>query len=125
MKETEHFEHRLYELELRLLQPEVRHSTAELSELLAEEFIEVGSSGERFDRDAIITSLASEQDVRISISEFQARMLSTDIALATYIAEFAPRDNHPQKRSTRCSVWRLRNNSWQMVFHQGTPLNPA
>jgi hypothetical protein len=35
----------LYQLEERLLQPEIRHSPAELAKLLADEFVEFGSGG--------------------------------------------------------------------------------
>ena len=47
----------LHQLEEPLLQPNVRKFAAEVSQLLAGEFIEFGSSGRIFDKQQIIASL--------------------------------------------------------------------
>jgi hypothetical protein len=53
----------LRQLEERLLQPNVRKSAEEVSELLANQFIEFGSSGRIFDKRHIIAGLQMEPEV--------------------------------------------------------------
>ncbi|MEH2058780.1 MAG: nuclear transport factor 2 family protein [Nostoc sp.] len=48
------------EFEERLLQPNVRKSAKDIIDLLADEFIEFGSSGRVFDKQQIIKSLQNE-----------------------------------------------------------------
>ncbi|WP_375472314.1 DUF4440 domain-containing protein [uncultured Nostoc sp.] len=50
----------LRELEERLLQPDVRKSAKDIMDLLADEFIEFGSSGRVFNKQQIIESLQNE-----------------------------------------------------------------
>ena len=50
----------LRQLEERLLQPDVRKSVKDVMDLLADEFIEFGSSGRVFDKQQIINSLQNE-----------------------------------------------------------------
>ncbi len=111
----------LYQLENRLLQPEIRHSPAELDNLLADEFIEFASSGQAFDKKQIIAALSTEPSCRISISDFQTVPLAPDTVLATYRATIL-QDDDPPRHSLRSSIWKLEKESWRMVFHQGTPM---
>jgi hypothetical protein len=117
------FQQELHKLEVRLLQPEIRRSRADLEELLADDFVEIGSSGRKCDRQSIIKALAQELEIRIEMFDFQAVLLSSDVALATYRAEFAACEGKPAKRSLRSSIWRFRKGRWQMIFHQGTPIS--
>ena len=59
------------ELEERLLQPDVRSSAEEIAKLLADEFIEFGSSGRVFNKDHVIEALRDEQPEGLSLSERQ------------------------------------------------------
>ncbi|UCG63332.1 MAG: nuclear transport factor 2 family protein [Candidatus Zixiibacteriota bacterium] len=111
----------LYELEARLLKPEVRRSSIELEKLLADEFVEFGSSGQVFDKRAIIESLGKEPQIQISISNFQSELLGPEIALVTYRAIFSGQKGQPDRHSLRSSVWKRTDDTWRMVFHQGTP----
>ena len=104
----------LLELEVRLLQPDIRHSRESLSLLLAEEFREFGSSGRVYTRSEIIDALASETTAPFSISDFLAVPLSAGAALVTY------RASRPGSSSLRSSVWVRRDDRWQILFHQGT-----
>ena len=75
----------LCRLEEALLLPEVRASTAKLTELLAEDFVEFGSSGRIFDKGSIIASLTNAtQSLRCSVEDFSIRRLCDDTALVTY-----------------------------------------
>ena len=71
-------------LELRLLDPEVRASPGELSRLIADDFVEFGSSGRVYDKQGVIASLQGEMGVSFSVRDFQARILASDVVLATY-----------------------------------------
>jgi hypothetical protein len=115
----------LHQLEERLLQPEVRHSPRELAKLLADEFVEFGSSGQIFDKQSIIKALANEPVVRISLIDFKILLLSQDAVLVTYRAIFFNGEGEPARYSLRSSIWKQVGNSWQMVFHQGTPISDS
>lgn len=110
----------LYQLETRLFQPEVRHSRKELTELLADEFVEFGGFGQVFDREQIIGSLTKESSIDISIDGFKVVKLASNVALVTYKATVTE-DNNPPHHSLRSSIWRHEAGNWRMVFHQGTP----
>lgn len=109
-------------LEERLLQPDVRRSANELAELLADDFIEFGSSGRIYDRSATIAALQDESPVEISLADFQAKMLAPDVVLATYRAIRSASEAALPAQSLRSSIWKQIDGRWQLVFHQGTPL---
>lgn len=109
----------LRRLEEELLQPDVRASAERVAALLADDFLEFGSTGQVFNKQQVIEALREETGTKRSLSKFQSRMLSTNIALVTYRATASVREARPV-HSLRCSVWRLSNDRWQMVFHQGT-----
>ena len=67
--ESEHADH-LRTLEERLLQPDVRRSAQAVASLLADEFVEFGSSGRVFDKTQIITALRDEPPIERVLSDF-------------------------------------------------------
>ncbi len=77
-------ERHLKTLEELLLSPDVRASAEALEGLLADEFIEFGSSGRVFDRRSIIAALSGAATSRYTVSEFHLRALCDDTALVTY-----------------------------------------
>jgi len=107
-------------LEEQLLKPSVRGSAQDISVLLADEFIEYGSSGQIFDKKQVIEGLQSEGLVEISLTDFEAKPLASGVILATYRAVKHERDGR-KSYSLRSSVWKLIDGRWQIVFHQGTP----
>jgi len=121
MGETKSTEQLLYNLENRLLQPEVRHSRAELQRLLADKFVEFGSGGRVYDKKSIIEELGKESNARGSITDFKLMLLAPDVALVTYRATFSEDAVEPAHHSLRSSIWKKVGDNWQMVFHQGTP----
>jgi hypothetical protein len=106
-------------LELRLLDPSVRGSPDALDRLLADDFLEIGSSGRTFDKPRIIASLGEESGFHASLHDFEARTLGPGIVLATYRTVGRTDDDETPRSSLRSSIWVLRE-SWQLVFHQGT-----
>jgi len=107
-------------LEERLLDPEVRRSGEEIAALLADEFIEFGSSGRVFDKRQIIESLKSETPVRRTLVDFKTLLLAPGVVLATYRVIRHEGLDAESTYSLRSSVWKLIDDRWQMVFHQGT-----
>src|SRR4030095_8580851 len=117
MAEDFSLKERLYELENRLLTPEIRSSSVELAKLLADDFFEFGSSGKVWRKSDGI----SEDGIGIvnmTLDHFEIYPLSDDTVLTTYRIF-----NHIKEQySLRSSIWRCHNGSWQMFFHQGTPI---
>lgn len=120
MNDGKSIRQRLYRLEERLLQPDVRHSPSELKKLLADDFVQFGSCGRAYNKQSIIEELGKESNVRISISDFKAISLAPDTALVTYRAVFSNQYEKSEKHSLRSSIWKLTGDSWQLIFHQGT-----
>lgn len=107
----------LCELEESLLQPDVRKSTR-VSELLADEFVEFGSSGRTFDKNQIIASLSEETPTECTLSDFRMQLLADNLALVTYRTHL---HTEPPVYALRSSIWKLTEGQWRMIFHQGTP----
>jgi hypothetical protein len=121
MDRQEPFQWQLQNLEVSLLNPDIRHLPTRLSRLLADNFIEFGSTGQVYDKKGIIAALVAEPDTQISITEFKVTLLAANIALVTYRATYS-NDRILEKHSLRSSIWKLTDGNWQMLFHQGTPI---
>ena len=104
-------------LEQQLLAPSTRASATALAGLLADDFIEFGSSGRVYSRAEVIAALVAEPTppAESELREFRAVELAPQIVLATYRCG----------RSLRSSVWRHEASGWRVVFHQGTPTADA
>jgi hypothetical protein len=118
MKGESALEAQIRELEERLLAPEVRASAEELALLLADDFLEFGSSGRTFDKQQVVEALPLEPEARFSIRDFHVRSLAPGVVLATYRAA---RLKNRTAYSLRSSIWKLADDRWRMTFHQGTP----
>lgn len=111
----------LLALEEELLSPQVRASEARLNELLADEFIEFGSSGRIYDKPSIIRELGESGFLAgFEIGDFRLVMSGEDSALVTYHCEVRSDSGQVIRKSNRSSSWRLIDGRWQLVFHQGT-----
>lgn len=109
----------LRDLEEQLLLPEVRQSSKRVAALLAEDFVEFGSSGRTFRKKQILKLLRNEPFARRSLSHFKSTALAENIVLVRYVATRRVGRGRTV-RSLRSSIWRRKNGRWQMVFHQGT-----
>ena len=115
----------LRRLEEELLKPEIRHSPDQVGDLLSDDFVEFGSSGGVFNKKQVIDALEQEgppdPTIRLSLLNFTARSLASDVILVTYrtVQEAGP--GIRQESRLRSSIWKLIEGRWQMVFHQGTP----
>ncbi len=112
----------IYELELSLLKPETRSSFDLLNGLIADDFIEFGSSGSVYNKKEILDRLPTSADkVEYTISDFNVRILSDSMVQTTFKTDRII--NGTEKlTSLRSSIWRKTNDNWQMFFHQGTPV---
>jgi hypothetical protein len=114
----------LHQLEEELLKPEVRRSPERVGRLLADEFVEFGSSGHAYDKAQIIEALKQETHDpagSIVLAEFAARRLAPEVILITYRTVGRAGPETPPSSRLRSSIWKRIDGQWQMVFHQGTP----
>ncbi len=104
----------IHKLELSLLEPTLRHSAEHLNRMLADEFIEFGSSGRIYTKKDMLEHLPLEASKIFIVEDFKILELSDKVILATYKATI------DDQCSIRSSIWKLYGDVWQMVFHQGT-----
>lgn len=109
--------------ELRLMDPTVRASRPLARQLLAPDFVEVGSSGRRWTYDEILAAMpemdgATESGPRYEPSEFAGVLLVPGLVHLTYETTL------DGDRARRSSLWRKRDadGTWQMYYHQATPV---
>jgi hypothetical protein len=111
---------KLLELEKKLVDPDLRSTPEKLAPLLADEFTEFGSSGHAYDKKRILFLLKRQIPARLVIEEFRVFEVSASAALVTYRACSESTRTTSSRYSLRSSLWVLRGDAWQMVFHQGT-----
>ncbi|MBA8876926.1 DUF4440 domain-containing protein [Phyllobacterium myrsinacearum] len=115
----------LQSFEEQLLEQSVRQTPNTVRQLLADEFVEFGSSGSVFNKQEIVDALANEaadKDPFVrSTSDFSVQALSQDVILITYRSVRAHIVTGQERHSLRSSVWKFIDGRWQMIFHQGTP----
>ena len=111
---------KIIELELKLLEPDVRKSVDELDRLLADKFVEFGSAGVKYNKEQIIKTLESESGIQFTATEFDVEELSADAVMITYQVTIKQKGVEKGRNSLRCSIWRFIDDRWQMLFHQGT-----
>ncbi len=112
----------LRSLEQALLDPAIRRDRAQVGALLADDFIEFGSSGRVWNRQQIIELLSLEAPRKIVIRKFECRKIAEGVVLATYRAEERKPEIGPLTSSLRSSLWVNEDGKWLMQFHQGTPI---
>lgn len=93
-----------------------------LSTLIDDAFIEIGSSATHYNKADVVQWLSTEDQSIRSGTDFFARLLANNCVLLTYTSHIQNVLGAPVKKALRSSIWRKQNNIWQMVFHQGTPM---
>lgn len=109
-------------LEKALVDPEIRASREQLDTLLADDFMEFGTSGRVYRKAHTMEQLpktASSYGGTHEISDFEIKQLSPEYVHATYRSDTTYTDGE-RKRAYRSSLWRKEGEQWRMVFHQGT-----
>lgn len=110
---------KLKKLEESLWIAETRFDKDYMNRVLAEDFFEFGRSGRIYTRKEIIDFPTQEINARIPLKDFQIRKITEDVALVTYISELLYDELEVANRS---SLWIKTSDSWQLKFHQGTPV---
>jgi hypothetical protein len=113
-------------LEQALQSPEVRASSEAVAALLAESFVEFGSSGKIYDKAVVVDALEKETSPANSslpeMRDFAAQALGPDTVLVTYRS--VRLDGANERSVLRSSIWTRIGDTWQMLFHQGTIAAP-
>ncbi len=112
------------DLEVSLLQPEVRRSAEKINELLADDFVEFGMFGKRYAKQDFIETLPNSEEEKFEkymASDFEAKEIAADTVLLTYKASIEFLKTNKKILTLRSSIWQKRGDNWQMIFHQGTP----
>lgn len=110
----------LYKLELSLVSQDNRSSAEKLNELLADDFIEYGSSGSIYNKEITIKSLTGAPSPTYEVSDFEVVSLS-EIFAQTRFKTIRTNLDGTKLTSLRSSIWKKTGKNWQMYFHQGTP----
>ncbi|MCX4851535.1 nuclear transport factor 2 family protein [Streptomyces sp. NBC_00893] len=111
--------------ELRLMDPSVRMSRSLARQLMDPDFVEVGASGRRWTHDEMLAALpemdgAAESSPRYEPSNFTGVLLAPGLVHLTYETTM------DGDRARRSSLWRKQGAgaTWQMYYHQATPIPP-
>jgi len=108
----------VYDAERMLICPPPGTGRAAIEALLAEDFVETGTSGRIRTRAAGLETLmrrsAAPPETPWEISGFETRALSETILLATYMLAAGSRVTR------RATIWRREGGAWRAVYHQGT-----
>ncbi|MDQ0870372.1 ribonuclease HI [Arthrobacter sp. V1I9] len=102
-------------LERELLGPLVRGDIGRTAVLLHPDFLEIGSSGRVWTRDAMMMALEEDPGERTDIEILGADRIGTSAVLLTY------RSYARSGTTLRSSLWVLDGGRWRLRFHQGTP----
>ena len=73
-----------------------------------------------YTKQEVIDALLAESPVRISVTNFSATIVAAGVALVRYQSARFGESGQMESMSFRSSLWVLRDNRWQMAFHQGT-----
>ncbi|MFJ9453166.1 MULTISPECIES: DUF4440 domain-containing protein [unclassified Herbaspirillum] len=89
-----------------------------LLDMTADDFWEIGASGDIYDRNFVIETLLERYETQeegdFSCREFHIRQLADDLYQLTYLLQQSGR------RTRRTTLWRNTDGKWKIVFHQGT-----
>lgn len=123
MKTDQTLEEHIRFLEEYLLKSEVRASPQELANILADDFVEFGSSGRIYDKKQIITALQQGTGREMRLMEFKVKLIGQDVALATYRTAWYLEPKGEPRYALHSSIWRIDQGRWRIVFHQGAPID--
>lgn len=101
-------------LELELASKDTRKSAEQLSELLANDFEEIGKSGHVYSKYDVLSSLPNHPHQEIQLSEFRFVELSDNVVLVKYQSSVNDR------KALRSSIWVKQDSKWKLLYHQGT-----
>lgn len=90
----------------------------DLLNMTANDFWEIGASGQAYSRAFVIETLLERYQTPEpndwSCSDFTLRQIAADLYQLNYILQ------QPTRQTRRTTLWRQTGDAWQIVFHQGT-----
>ncbi len=113
----------LQRLEEELWLEETRFDIPYMESVLAEDFFEIGRSGRRYRREDTLSVPREFIDAVIPLPDFDARLLTEDIAQVIYNSKVTYHGVVEYGR--RSSIWFRSSTGWVLRFHQGTPYDGA
>jgi hypothetical protein len=115
--------------ELRRREPIFHHpgfgtSRADYMRMTADDFWEIGASGQRYGREFVLDALEARLANPVDESDwesrdFHVRELAPDVYLLTYTLR------QGERLTRRSTIWRRADGDWKIVFHQGTVVAAA
>lgn len=103
--------------------PEFGTSRAEFDRMMAEDFWEVGASGNKYSREFVLDVLERRQNdsstEHLNVSDFACRRIAPYTYLVTYQLE-----QDGGRLSRRSTLWRHAPDGWKILYHQGTLIKP-
>jgi hypothetical protein len=110
--------------ELRRREPIFHHpgfgtSRADYMRMTADDFWEIGASGQRYSREFVLDVLEARLASPVDESDwesrdFHVRELAPDVYLLTYTLR------QGERLTRRSTIWRRADGDWKIAFHQGT-----
>ncbi|MGH9581826.1 MAG: DUF4440 domain-containing protein [Bryobacteraceae bacterium] len=104
--------------------PELGTTRADLENMTASDFWEIGASGRRYSREYILAELEKRREAPSAdlweTSDFHCRRLCDAIYLLTYTLL-----QNNERKTRRSTIWQRTNDGWKIVFHQGTTVQES
>lgn len=113
----------LLRLEEELWIEETRFDIPYMERVLAADFFEFGRSGRTYRREDTLSVPRQSIDAVIPLPDFDARLLTEDIAQVIYNSKVTY--DGVVEKGRRSSIWLRTLNGWVLKFHQGTPYDDA
>ncbi|WP_241481663.1 nuclear transport factor 2 family protein [Nocardiopsis gilva] len=105
------------------MNPGVRTSRRLADQLLDPEFVEVGASGRRWDREAVLSALPDMPGGAADGPQYEPLGM-TGTVLAPGLVHLTYETTIDGRRARRASIWRKLDDGsgWRMYYHQATPV---
>jgi len=92
-----------------------RSSRKYLNTVLADGFIEIGQSGQLYDKASIIATLLASPQTQAAMADLSVRKLTEVFILASYKTSNPLRNVYP---ICRHSLWQKLEGGWQLLYHE-------
>ncbi len=113
---------KLTQLEESLWIAETRYDDEYMNEIFADDFMEIGKSGQVYAREEMFFGGFVDQriDCELPLPELKIKALSSEIYRVSYKSRL--QRNGEIELAYRSSLWKKTGNGrWELIFHQGTP----
>lgn len=104
------------ELEMKLLDPNMRGDVDGVQPLLHDYYAEYAASGQVYDRRTALQAPVEDSTSSLTVDRLEAELLAPGVVLVTY------RAHRSSRASWRSSVWLQTEHGWQLRHQQATPI---